>query len=105
MRSTNTFGVHFIIRPNQKGTHTLYARISVNKSKSELGLKRTISKDDWNAGKGAAKPKTPELKQLNSYLEEVRAKMVLNLGEWADANQEKLRAIIEKKTLKAADHT
>ena len=76
MRSTNTFGVHFIIRPNQKGTHTLYVRIVVNKSKSELGLKRAIDKDDWNPGRGAAKPRTPELKQLNSYLEEVRAKMV-----------------------------
>lgn len=30
--------------------------------------------------------------------------VVLNLGGWADANQEKLREIIERKILKAADH-
>jgi len=28
--------------------------------------------------------------------------VVLNLGEWADANQERLRAVIERKILKAA---
>ncbi len=27
---------------------------------------------------------------------------LLNLGEWADANQERLRAVIERKILKAA---
>jgi hypothetical protein len=76
MRSNNTFGVHFITRQNQKGNSTIFARIVVNKTRSELGLKQTIEKDDWNPGKGAAKPKTPALKQLNSYLEEVRAKLV-----------------------------
>src|SRR5882757_3142889 len=30
--------------------------------------------------------------------------VVLNLGEWADANQERLRAVIERGILKAADH-
>lgn len=45
----------------------------VNKSRCELGLNQTIEKDDWNQGKGAVKPKIPALKQLNSYLEKVRA--------------------------------
>jgi len=44
--------------------------------RSELCLKQAIEKDDWNPGKEAAKPKTPALKQLNSYLEEVRATLV-----------------------------
>jgi DNA-binding HxlR family transcriptional regulator len=30
--------------------------------------------------------------------------VVLNLGEWADTNQERLRAVIEKEILKTADH-
>ena len=30
--------------------------------------------------------------------------VVLSLGEWADANQERLRAVIEREILKAADH-
>jgi hypothetical protein len=76
MRSNNTFSVHFIIRQNQNGNYTIFARIVVNKSRCELGLKQAIEKGDWNQGKGAAKPKTPALQQLNSYLEEVRAKVV-----------------------------
>jgi len=78
MRSTNTFGVHFIIRPNQKGSYTIYARIVVNKSRCELGIKQVIQKDDWNQSKGSAKSKTSELKQLNSYLEQVRSKLVVH---------------------------
>src|SRR5258708_7346497 len=33
--------------------HTIYARIVVNKSKCELGMKQTIDKDDWNPERGA----------------------------------------------------
>ena len=110
MRSNNTFGVHFITRQNQKGNCTIFVRIVVNKTRSELALKQAIEKDDWNPGKGAAKPKTPALKQLNSYLEEVRAKLVSHyqqldldnehitaeavkasyLGQGAQAGEEKL---------------
>lgn len=91
MRSNNTFGVHFITRQNQKGNCTIFARIVVNKTRSELGLKQAIEKDDWNPGKGAAKPKTPALKQLNSYLEEVRAKLV-NHYQQLDLDNEHITA-------------
>jgi site-specific recombinase XerD len=90
MRSSNTFGVHFVLRPSSKA-HSIFARIVVNKSRCELALKQTIDKQDWNIAKGAARPRTPALKQLNSYLEEVRAKLVssyqqLNLaGEYFTA--------------------
>lgn len=85
MRSSNTFGLHFVLRPAQKGNHAIYLRIVVNRTRCELALKQTIDKKDWNTDKGAARPKTPALKQLNTYLEEVRAKLVshyqqLNLG-------------------------
>ena len=75
MRSSNTFGLHFVLRPAQKENHAIYVRIVVNGTRCELALNQTIGKKDWNAEKGAARPKTPELKQLNSYLEEVRAKL------------------------------
>jgi integrase len=76
MRSSNTFGLHFVLRPAQKGNHAIYLRIVVNRTRCELALKRVIDKKDWNTDKGAARPKTPALKQLNGYLEEVRAKLV-----------------------------
>jgi hypothetical protein len=77
MRSSNTFGLHFVLRPAQKGNYAIYLRIVVNRTRCELALKQTIDKNDWNTEKGAARPKTPALKQLNSYLEEVRAKLVI----------------------------
>jgi site-specific recombinase XerD len=79
MRNENTFGLHFILRSslNAKGKFAIYARIVVNNSRSELSLKKTyVRKEDWNTVKGAAKPLNDELKQLNSYLEEIRGKLV-----------------------------
>jgi site-specific recombinase XerD len=86
MRSSNTFGLHFVLRPTPKTAHAIYVRIVVNGTRCELALKQTIDKKDWNAEKGAARPLTPALKRLNSHLEEVRAKIVshyqqLNLAD------------------------
>ena len=75
MRSSNTFGVHFTLRnKEQNGKPPIYARIVVNKTRCELSLKYNLHKNDWNEIKGIAKPKNEELKQFNSYLEEVRGK-------------------------------
>jgi len=41
-----------------------------------LALKCYLDKGDWNFGKGFAKAKNDKLRQLNTYLEEVRGKMV-----------------------------
>ena len=78
MKSTNTFGIHFILRHQREkeGKSPVYARIVVNKTRCELALKVYIQKSDWNAQKGAVKPKTLELKKLNNHLEETRAKIV-----------------------------
>ena len=86
MRTTDTFGVHFIARQMPSGNTYIYARISVNRTRAELGIKQSISKSDWNEAKGIARPKNDELKQLNTYLEEVRGKLVwhyqqLRLGD------------------------
>ena len=82
MRSSNTFGVHYTLRnKEQNGKHPIYARIVVNKTRCELSLKHYLPKNDWNEIKGIAKPKNEELKQLNSYLEEVRGKLVRHYRE------------------------
>lgn len=87
MRSNNTFGLHFVLRPAQKGASAIYARIVVNGSRCELALKQIIEKKNWNTDKGAARPTTPALKRLNSYLEEVRAKLVSQYQELSLANE------------------
>lgn len=74
MRSTNTFGIHFVLRMNRgkNGKAAIYVRIVVNKSRCEVALKRMVDLTDWNQSKGLAKPKNETLKSLNSYLEQCR---------------------------------
>lgn len=90
MKSKNTFGVHFTLRLSRSvnGKAPIYVRIVVNKSRVELALKCFLPKEDWNELKGAPKPKNEELKQLATYLEEVRAKMVTHYREIEITDQE-----------------
>ena len=50
MRANNTFGVHFVLRTNRgkNGKAAIYVRIVVNKSRSEIALKRLVDISDWN---------------------------------------------------------
>jgi hypothetical protein len=78
MRNENTFGLHFTLKLNRevRGKFPVYARITVNKTRTELALKCHVRKEDWNIVKGAAKPVDDDHRILNSYLEEVRGKLV-----------------------------
>ena len=78
MKSNNTFGVHFVLRTSRTGDDNkfpVYARIVVNGTRTEFSMKNSISKADWNFGKGEAKPKNPELRAFNSYLQEMQGKI------------------------------
>jgi site-specific recombinase XerD len=77
MRTNNTFGVHFVLRENRgrNGQAAIYMRIVVNKSRSEIALKRNVSASDWNEAKGLAKLKNDDLRSLNSHLEQLRGMM------------------------------
>jgi site-specific recombinase XerD len=78
MKKNNTFGVHFVLRtsrPSDDDKFPVYARIVVNATRCEFSMKQSLSKADWNFGKGAAKPKNPELRALNSHLQEMHGKL------------------------------
>ena len=78
MKSNNTFGVHFVLRTSRTGDDNkfpVYARIVVNGTRTEFSMKNSISKADWNFGKGEAKPKNPELRAFNSHLQEMHGKL------------------------------
>lgn len=106
MRSTNTFGIHFVLRMNRgkNGKAAIYVRIVVNKTRSEIALKRLIAVTDWNKVKGMAKPKNAELKNLNSYLEETRGILTSHYQEFivkkqlvtAEAVKNKYLGIVEQ---------
>ena len=73
-----TLGIHFVLRMNKvmNGLAPIYARITVNSKRCEVSIKRKISMESWNFGKGLAKPSSIENKQLNSYLEQIRKMMI-----------------------------
>lgn len=84
MKSKNTFGVHFVLRTNKNGENgkfPVYARITVNGTRCEFSLKQFLHKEDWNFGKGAAKPKNDELREFNTYLQEIQGKLVKHFRE------------------------
>ena len=84
MKTNNTFGVHFVLRTSRTGDDDkfpVYVRITVNGTRCEFSMKQSISKKDWNVGKGEAKPKNPELRAFNSYLQETQGKLARHYRE------------------------
>lgn len=61
--------------------YPVYARIVVNKTRVELSTKQYVNKSDWDEVKGRAKPRKEDLKQFNSYLEELRGKIAAHYRE------------------------
>jgi site-specific recombinase XerD len=75
MKTTNTFGIHFIIRlpKNEKSDDALvYARVTVNGKRAEISLKQKIDPRLWDENKGRAKGRREEVIKLNAHLERVR---------------------------------
>jgi site-specific recombinase XerD len=95
MKTTNTFGVHFLIRQDKlkEGKAPVYARITVNTDRILIGLKQWIDPKSWDMRKGAGKGAKEEVKSLNNYLSEVRTE----LGECYRELQ------LKKKVITAAD--
>jgi site-specific recombinase XerD len=78
MSSKNTFGVQFIIRINKPKDDKvpIYVRITVNSQRVEMSLKRYVHPIEWNIAKGQARGSRKEMAALNTYLEQVRARLV-----------------------------
>ena len=78
MRTTNTFGIQFIIRMNKRKENLvpIYARITVDARRIEISLKRWIDPSDWNNEKGLARGNREEVKSLNHFIEEVNARLI-----------------------------
>ncbi|MBB6129416.1 site-specific integrase [Mucilaginibacter lappiensis] len=80
----NTFGVIFYLRKykaTKDGKAPIYARITVNGSRIDLSVKRSIEQDNWNANKGMAKGSREEIVKLNNYLEQYRSGIVESYQE------------------------
>jgi site-specific recombinase XerD len=77
MKTSNTFGVHFLIRPDKlkEGKAPVYARITVNTDRVLIGLKQWIDPKSWDVKKGIGKGTKDETRSLNNYLSEVRTEL------------------------------
>lgn len=78
MRTTNTFGIQFIIRMNKlkENLAPIYCRVTVDSHRVEISLKHWIDLKDWNSAKGMARGSREEIKALNHFLEEVKARLM-----------------------------
>jgi len=76
-QQTPTLGVSFYVKKYKakEGTAPLYLRISVNGKNADTSLKRRIPVNIWLAKDDKIKGATPEIKQLNLYLEKVKLKI------------------------------
>ena len=75
MRSSNSFGVHFIIKTSKisGGEAPVYVRISVDSQRVEISMKQRVDPGQWNHVRGLAKGNKNEIRELNEYLEKVRS--------------------------------
>ncbi len=73
MRTDSTLAVIFYIRRrlNHPDDAYILARITVNKKRAKISVKRSIPVKDWDTYRCRAKPLTHSLKLLNNYLDEV----------------------------------
>lgn len=73
-----TFSVAFYIRRtrlNKHGESPIHLRITVNRMRADTTVKKTISPSLWDSTRGRVSSKSILGKELNLYLDAVRAKV------------------------------
>ncbi len=81
----NTFTVLFFILKTKllrNGEAPVYVRITVNGSRCDMGISRSINPDIWDSGKGKAKGNTRAVKEFNEYLDEYRSRIFQAKKSW-----------------------
>ena len=77
MRSSNTFSILFFIKKHRlsDGKAPVYVRITVDSKRIDLSVKRKVELDRWDETRGLAKGNRPDVKALNTYLEQIRSQL------------------------------
>lgn len=76
MKTTNTFGVHFVARPKKSNPCELwiYVRITVGKKVAEASLKRKVEAQYWDQAGECIKGNKKLQQELKPFLDDVRYK-------------------------------
>ncbi|RKR08001.1 site-specific recombinase XerD [Maribacter vaceletii] len=79
MQTSRTFSIHFWLNLAKKKDDLapIYARVTVDGKRAEISLKRETSVTYWDAKSKKTSSRTPEGKELNAYLDQVKAKLLL----------------------------
>ncbi len=81
----DSFSILFYIRknhPDKTGKCTIYLRITVNGKRAETSVHRKVKIEDWNTGSGRAKNSKASNRELNRFLEDVRARLFQIQGKF-----------------------
>lgn len=81
----DSFSILFYIRKKQldkNGKCSIHLRITVSGKRSEMSVKRKVKLEDWNINSGRAKNSKVSNRELNKYLEDVRARLYQIQGKF-----------------------
>lgn len=79
MEKRSSFSIAFYIRRtrlNKHGESPIQLRITVDHVRADTSVKRTVSPDMWNSARGRASERTVLCRELNMYLDSIRAQIV-----------------------------
>ncbi|NYJ28686.1 site-specific integrase [Allomuricauda sp. ARW1Y1] len=73
MKAKNTFAVSFYTRKSKRSADqlALYVRITVDKKRSEISLKRTVFTKNWDTNRNKVRGSSAHIRELNAYLDSV----------------------------------
>ncbi len=86
-----TFKVLFYIKRTKTlkdGSAPIFVRLTVNGQRAEFALQKSIFEEMWDQNIGKAKGLTKVAKEVNSYLDFVRSKMLLKKRELEEAGHD-----------------
>lgn len=84
-KMNDSFSILFYIRknhPDSNGKCTIYLRITVSGKRAETSVHRKVMVQEWNPGSGRAKNSKVSNRELNRFLEEVRARLFRIQGKF-----------------------
>ena len=103
-----SFGVHFFTRKSRSASSTdlcLYVRISVNKKRVDISLKRKVPKASWNPVSGKVKGSRTQARELNRYLDDVQARILAIQSRYVIKARPYTAKMIKKEFLGTAQRT
>jgi site-specific recombinase XerD len=79
-----TFNVLYFVKHTKRlkdGTLPIFVRITLNSSRVEFGLQRSVEDEQWDTVKGKAKGNSKQTKEVNAYMETVRTNLHIKKRE------------------------